>query len=52
MSLPAKTLEEMESEQTEYLPPREVMGSCHNPGCYPYRPPPCIHLEVSLRLAL
>ena len=43
------TLEEMESEQTEYLPPREVMcGCCYNP-C---RCQPRFELEIELSFCL
>jgi hypothetical protein len=43
------TLEEMELEQTEYLPPREVMGYCYyNPCCC--RPKVEFELELSICL--
>ena len=41
------TLEELDREEIEFLPPRVVMTTC-NPCCRPCPPPPCCHPTVEV----
>jgi hypothetical protein len=47
------TIEEMEMEESEYLPDREVMCSpCYNPCCSPCCPTLSISVELCVYICL
>jgi hypothetical protein len=47
------TIEEMEMEESEYLPDREVMCSpCYNPCCSPCCPTLSISVELCVHICL
>ena len=46
------TIEELDREEIEFLPPRVVMTTC-NPCCRPCPPPPChTSVDVCIRVRL